>query len=329
MSNVRGNRRAVGWIVLLVSVVGVLPLLAGDAGTVTLKQLDGKIQVLVDGKLFTEYHAKGFDKPIVYPIIGPHGIGMTRNYPMKEVKGEARDHVHHKSLWYTHGAVNGVDFWGEGKGRGKIVQTKLLKATTVGKCAVIKTANSWRRDGGGEVCQDTRTLTFCVESGGRTIDLEITIMASAGDVVFGDTKEGSMGIRTHPNLRLNNDKRRGVTTANGHSINSEGVRDKAMWGKRAAWVDYWGTVDGKVVGVGIFDHPSNPRHPTWWHARDYGLVAANPYGIHDFEKKPKGTGDLKIPAGESRSWRYRFVFHEGDAEAAKIAARYKAFAAPK
>ena len=85
-------------------------------------------------------------------------------------------------------------------------------------------------------------------------------------------------------------------------------------------------MDEKVVGVAIFDHPSNPRHPTWWHARDYGLVAANPFGIHDFEKKPGGTGDLKIPAGEQRTWKYRFIFHEGGPEKAKVAELYEKFA---
>ena len=77
-------------------------------------------------------------------------------------------------------------------------------------------------------------------------------------------------------------------------------------------------IDGKTIGMAIFDHPSNPRHPTWWHARYYGLVAANPFGIHDFEKQPDGTGDLTIPAGKSVTFRYRFLFHEGDYKAADI-----------
>ena len=100
-----------------------------------------------------------------------------------------------------------------------------------------------------------------------------------------------------------------------------------VWGKRAKWVDYWGTIDEKVVGVAIFDHPSNPRHPTWWHARSYGLISANPFGVHNFERKPEGTGDMKIEAGKSVTFRYRFVFHEGDAEAAKIPELFEAFAA--
>ena len=135
-----------------------------------------------------------------------------------------------------------------------------------------------------------------------------------------------MAIRTHPNLRLQNDPDRGVTTANGQAVNSEGVRGPAVWGKRADWIDYWAQIDGKTVGIAIFDHPSNPRHPTHWMARSYGYIGANPFGLNAFEGKPPGTGDMKIPADTSVTFRYRFVFHEGDAEQAKIAQRYRQYA---
>jgi hypothetical protein len=312
-----------------VSLAAAASCAAADPPAATVKQLDGKIRVELGGELFAEYLTQDLAKPIVYPIIGPHGIGMTRNYPMKKVAGEAEDHIHQKSLWFTHGAVNGVDFWAEGPNCGRIVQDKLLGATIEGHRAVISAADKWQRPNGDVVCTDTRKLAFFAIPGGRVIDFEITITASNGEVVFGDTKEGTMGIRTNPGIQLTNDPRAGVTTANGHALNSEGGRDKDIWGKRAKWVDYWGTIDGKVVGCAIFDHPANPRHPTWWHARDYGLIAANPFGIHDFEKKPAGAGDLKIPAGESRTWRYRFIFHEGDADQAKVAALYTDYAAAK
>ena len=132
-----------------------------------------------------------------------------------------------------------------------------------------------------------------------------------------------MAIRTHPNLRLENDD--GVSTANGQAVNSEGVRGKAVWGKRAAWIDYWGEVAGKTVGIALFNHRGNPRHPTWWHARPYGLFTANPFGVADFEGKPRGTGDMRIPSGESVTFRYRFLFHRGDPQAAKIATQYERY----
>jgi hypothetical protein len=85
------------------------------------------------------------------------------------------------------------------------------------------------------------------------------------------------------------------------------VTGKDTWGKQAPWCDYSGPVDGKTLGVAIFDHPSNPRHPTWWHVRDYGLFAANPFGVHDFEKKPQGTGDLKVEAGKSITFKVQVL----------------------
>jgi hypothetical protein len=117
----------------------------------------------------------------------------------------------------------------------------------------------------------------------------------------------------------------------GTIINAEGVTNDATWGKRSTWVDYHAPKDGKVYGVAMFDHPKNPRHPTWWHVRSYALFAANPFGKHDFEnmKDQKQAGDLTIPAGESVTFRWRLYFHTGDEKDAKIAERYKEYAAGK
>jgi hypothetical protein len=300
------------------------------AAEVTITQCDGKAVVNIDGKLFTEYVFQGHTKPILYPVIGPTGVGMTRNYPMREdVDNEALDHPHQKSLWFTHDDVNGVHFWleyprkGSDLKPGRIVQKKIeIDANR------IRTEDDWLAPEGDPVCSDTRLLAFGVTPSGRYIDFAITLCASHGDVVFGDTKEGAMGIRTHPLLRLQADEKRGNHTAKGNCVNSEGTEGKAIWGQRAKWVDYWAPIEGETVGIAIFDHPSNPRHPTWWHARYYGLVAANPFGIHDFEKeKPEGAGDMKIPAGDSVTFRYRFLFHRGDVREANIAGEYESFAA--
>ena len=129
-----------------------------------------------------------------------------------------------------------------------------------------------------------------------------------------------MAIRRAPTLRLKG------AVGQGRIVNSEGVRDKATWGKRAAWVDYYGPLEGHTVGVAVFDHPKNPKHPTWWHVRDYGLFAANPWGIHHFEGAPKGTGDMKLAKGETITLRYRIYFHAGDPDQAKVAEQYARFA---
>jgi len=155
------------------------------------------------------------------------------------------------------------------------------------------------------------------------MDFEITIHASEGKVVMGDTKEGSMAIRLTSTMRLKGE------VGKGHIVNSEGDKDGSTWGKRAKWCDYYGPVEGETVGVAIFDHPDNPKHPTWWHVRDYGLFAANPFGQHNFERKEKGIGDIKIPAGESLTFKYRFYFHKGDDKQGKVAEQYREYAATK
>jgi len=116
----------------------------------------------------------------------------------------------------------------------------------------------------------------------------------------------------------------------GHIVNSAGMRDGEAWGKRADWCDYYGPVEGKIVGIAIFDHPENPRHPTWWHVRDYGLFAANPFGKHHFESlDDKSAGNLTVPAGQSVTFRYRFYLHEGDEKQAEVAKKYHEYAGTK
>ncbi len=281
------------------------------------------LRVDINGKLFTEYCFKDVPRPYFYPVIGPTGEPIIRHWPMKEGKDEAQDHVHHRSLWFTHGEINGHDFWGEGGKSGKIVHDKFLKVTYGRDMGVIQANNKYVARDGQVICTDTRTHRFYNRPDGQIMDFEISIHASEGKVVMGDTKEGSMAIRLAPTMRLKG------KVGKGHILNSEGQRDGQTWGKRAAWCDYYGPVKDKIVGVAIFDHPQNPKHPTWWHVRDYGLFAANPFGVHNFENKPKGVGDITIPAGESLTFKYRFYFHKGDTNQAKVAEHYREYAAGK
>ena len=298
----------------------------GKLERVKLTRQADRVRVEIDGQLFTEYLFQSHLKPILYPIVGPHGISMTRNWPMKQVPGEAKDHPHHESLWFSHGNVNGANFWLSHKNPYPRIEQVEMLAVESGPRGTLKTRNRWLAAADKIVLTDTRTLHFMPLGNDRAIDYEVTLRATDGDVIFGDDKEGTMAIRTHANLQLKHDPRHGATSAVGHAMNSEGLHDAVLWGKRARWVDYWGIVDGHTVGIAIFDHPSNPRHPTTWHARDYGLVAANPFGLHSFEGRPKGAGDMKIAAGESVTFRYRFLFHQGDVKEANVAGRYQEFA---
>jgi hypothetical protein len=294
----------------------VLALLSTLAqAQITLTPGDNAVRVELDGELFCEYIFEGQQRPVIYPIIGPHGIPMTRNYPMKEGENEAKDHPHHTSLFYAHGVVNGADFWHAKEN--KIVQTSREQEVVDG-VGIIRSANSWQAEG-KEVCTDKTVLRFGKDGDSRFIDYQITIIANVSDLHLGDTKEGTMAIRTHPELRLKG------KVAKGKAKNSAGDTGRALWGKSAAWVDYYAPINEKIVGIAIFDHSSNPRHPTTWHARDYGLICANPFGLSYFQKKPKGAGDINLKAGETVTFSYRFLFHPGDTEGAGIAKRWEAW----
>lgn len=299
---------------------------ASDEQGVKITEEKGKLRVEIDGELFTEYHFEGAPHVYFYPAIGPGGLPMTRNYPMKQVEGEERDHVHHRSLWYSHGAVNGIDFWAETPKAGKILHDKFLEVKSGKESGVIRSANKWVAPDGKVVCTDEQVFrVYARPKNERLFDYDVTIKAAKEEIVLGDTKEGSMAIRVNETMRLKPNKHN-AGKPTGRIVLSTGVTGADTWGKQAAWCDYSGPVDGKTVGVAIFDHPKNPRHPTWWHVRDYGLFAANPFGVHDFEKKPRGTGDLKIAPGESVTFRYRFYMHEGDEKQAKVAKRYEEYA---
>ncbi len=290
---------------------------------VHITKLPDRLRVEINGHLFTEYHFKDVPRPFCYPVLGPDDLPMTRNWPMENGANEEHDHPHHRSLWFAHGSVNGQDFWSEEKGHGRTVHERFTQIKSGKSEGVIRSRNKWVAADGTVVCTDDRTLRFYNpgQANERVLDYEVTLRASHGTVTLGDTKEGTMAMRLAPTLRLKG------KVGQGHIVLSTGVRDGSTWGKRADWCDYYGPVEGKTVGVAIFDHPQNPRHPTWWHVRDYGLFAANPFGEHDFEHLPdKTAGNLTIPAGQSLTFRYRFYFHEGDDQQAKVAERYQDYA---
>lgn len=292
---------------------------AGGRSVVEISRVGELLRVEIGGELFTEYRYREADRPFFYPVIGPTGVNLTRHWPVKDGENEQRDHKHHRSLWFTHGDVNGRDFWSEGRGA-KIVQDRIVEISSGKESGHFVTESTWVAKDGRKICTDTRKHVFYSRPDCKMMDFEIALHASHGDLVLGDTKEGSMAVRVAPTMRV-----RG-RVAKGHIVNSEGHRDGKAWGKRARWCDYYGPLGGRTVGIAIFDHPKNPRHPTWWHVREYGLFAANPFGVHHFEKKPKGTGDMKIPAGQSVTFRYRLYFHTGDAEEARVEERYREYA---
>ena len=240
---------------------------------------------------------------------------------MKKVAGETQDHNHQRSFWFTHGSVNGYDFWASDPlnppktNYGTIKETakkKLVAGPVLGR---IRTTDDWLGPDGKRVCEDERVVTIYNTPTARVLDFDITIKAGDGPVTFGDTKEGMFGLRVASSMDVAGNKKT-KTPGKGKITNAEGIHDTDAWGKASPWVDYVGPVEGETVGVAILNHPDSFRYPTTWHVRDYGLFAANPFGWHDFGMKK--SGEYTIPAGESIRFRYRVVFHKGDTASANI-----------
>jgi hypothetical protein len=287
------------------------------ASDLTLEDSAGGVAVKIDGQPFAEYLIKSGSKPIVWPIYGPSGKLMTRSWPMDPsvATEKDRDHIHQRSLWFTHGDVNGIDFWSEGKGR---IEHREFTKKSGGEEAVIGTINDWVSPKGEKVLEDERTFTFGGDKETRWIDVDVVLKATEGPVVFGDTKEGSFGVRVPSSIRVD-------TKKGGQIVNSDGKQDKDAWGQPAAWVDYHGPVDDETIGIAIMNHPSSFRYPTHWHVRTYGLFAANPFGLADFTGG-KEKGEYTLPKGESLHLRYRVLLHKGDEREGHVAEAFSAYA---
>jgi hypothetical protein len=286
---------------------------------VTFHRLSDRVEVQMADQPFTTIHTEGFTKPILYPIYAPGQVQMTRSWPIEERPGEPHDHPHHKSVWFAHGNVNGADYWYD-KAKIEVFGVAVDEAKSE---VVLETR--WLKDS-QELATDRTVLKFGFDGQARWVDWDLTVKAGAEPLTFGDTKEGTFAVRTHPDLQLTANPKDNVPEVFGHALNSEGEQDKAIWGKRARWVYYFGPVDGSAVGLMMMDHPKNLRHPTTWHARDYGLVAANPFGLHDFLGEPKGAGDVTLKPGETMRLVYRLLVTRGEATEQDRARWYDAFA---
>jgi hypothetical protein len=304
---------------LTITLAGPLQVNGGDGPGLWFRTEENKLKVMLDRQLFTEYQLGVGHKPFFFPLIGPTGEPFTRAYPMLNVEGEDHDHPHQRSCWFTHGKVNGVDFWSEGKQAGTIRETGRKLIATGPVVARFTTTNEWRSPDDRKICVDERTMTFYDTESTRVVDFDFRVSASEGPLTFGDTKEGMFGLRVASTMD--------VTRKEGGRIrNAEGLVDDKAWGKASPWVDYVGPVKDKLVGIAIINHPVSFRYPTTWHVRTYGLFAANPFGWHDFGRTEHG--DYTIPNGQSVKFSYRVILHEGDTHSANVPRMAAAYIKP-
>lgn len=305
---------------------------------VTLTPNGRRVAISVNGQPLTEYIPDDGPKPYFYPLLGPSGVELTRNYPMKNVEGEKVDHPHHRSLWYAHGNVNGVDFWAtlpehlDGTAQPKAAKAKVApllhgviketsRAEVVSGSAVglLRTTDDWLDPKGNVVLTDERVVRVYATKGARVFDFDITLKAPGEPAQFVDTKEGTFALRVASSMDVTAKK-------GGKIVTSEGITDKDAWGKPASWVDYTGPVKDETFGIAILNHPDSFRYPTTWHVRDYGLFAANPFGWHDFGQKESGA--VTLAPGETLSFRYRLILHRGDTASAHLDDAFRGYAHP-
>ena len=302
---------------------------------VNIEHADGRISVVIDGKPFTTLFC-GADtaKPYLHPLRAASGKIVTRGYPMENVPGESHDHPHHRGLWFSHGDVNGYDFWSNepsqhGGNNARIALSGIPKVTGGKDSGTIDAVFAWVDPKGNKLLTESRKMTFYAEPGKRTIDFDITL-TPAVQVKFGDTKEGTFAIRLAAALEESTSQSLTSPKRTGLMVDSEGRRgEPQVWGHSASWVDYFGEIDGEKLGIAILDHPSNPRHPTYWHSRSYGLFAANIFGLHDFLNDKSANGSLTLEPGRAIHFRYRVIIHSGDYESAAIGGEYANFQAGK
>ena len=318
-------------ICLLLPAVSAFLSIFLSADEIILSQAKGRIDVKINGKLFTSYHHQGVPKPTLYPVRWIDGTGMTRRFPMeKALPNESDDHIHHRSVFWGHRHVKSSDgkvhdFWGENSNSGKQIATEVK----CGKDGSIHANNKWVSKTGQIIATDNRIISFSSGKNGRNIDYVITIKASEGDIVLMDDKDAGMGFRV-PDTMCVSPHGTAKVKAQGYMLNSEGVTGANCWGKRAKWIDYSGLVEGKILGIAMFDNPDNPRHPTGWHARSYGLCTANIFGKRHFEKLPdKNAGNYSLKKGQSITFKYRLYWHAGKGDSKKIEAQYRQWVAAK
>ena len=301
---------------------------------IDVRDKEKRVDILIDGKLFTSYcWPENVMKPVLYPVLTSEGTEITRGYPLNPRAGERVDHPHHIGIWFNYGNVNGFDFLNNStaisvdkkNGFGTIKHLSINRINEGKGEAELETTESWIDPSGKELLSEKTVFHFTAKGSTRIIDRIATLTATGEAVSMSDNKEGMLGIRMARQLELPSkdevimtDSKGNPTTVkkmtnegvSGSYRSSEGIKDDAVWSTRAKWMDLSGVIGNEKIAVVICDHPMNQSYPTYWHARGYGLFAANPLGWSVFTKG-KETLNYVIPSGKSSLFRYRIIIHSG------------------
>ena len=334
--------------VAVIAVAAAVSLNASSGVEVKVNDAAKRVDVTIDGQPFTSYiWPATLKKPVLYPIRSATGALVTRGFPLDPRKGERVDHPHHVGLWLNHGDVNGLDFWNntdsikpdQAPKYGTIFHRKVVDAKSGAGQGELTVETAWMTPDNKQLLKETTRFVFRGAAGTRSIERITTLTALDQPVVFKDSKEGFLGMRMTRALEQPAEKPEVFTDASGKAtpvpvldntgvtgkyVSSEGKQGDAVWSTRAKWTLLGGEIDGKPVTVAILDHPSNVGYPTHWHARGYGLFAANPLGDKQFNE-PKEF-NYTLPAGRSVTFKYRVLVIDGKATPEQIERESRAFA---
>lgn len=312
MKDVRKRWCLVGALLIGLSVTSY----AQDSGfTISENKAEKRVDIAIDGKPFTSYiYSDSLMKPVLYPIQTTDGAFITRGWPLVPRAGERTDHPHHVGLWFNYGDVNGIDFWNNSSSipntekdkYGVIRHLSINKMVANDNNAELDVSAYWQKSDGTKLLKEDAKYIFTETGGKRTIELHVKLTALETDISFTDNKEGLIGIRLA--RELEQASHNGTT---GLYRSSEGKEGNDVWGTRGKWVNLNGTIGGQPVSIVILDHPENIGYPTYWHARDYGLFAANPLGQRIFSEGNEIL-DFKLRAGESVVFKYKVLINSGN-----------------
>lgn len=324
----------------------------GAGMQVKVNEAGRRVDITYDGAPFTSYvWPTSLKKPVLYPLLAPGGITVSRGYPLEPRPGERVDHPHHAGMWFNYGNVNGFDFWNNSDAikpedrekMGSVRQQRIVSSHGGKDSAELVVETVWTTGKGQDLLSETTRFVFTHRPGANVID-RITTLKALDRAVFHDDKEGLLGLRVAHFLESATEKggmfadasgrptkvaEADTSGATGVYLTSEGKMGDAAWGTRGMWCLLRGETGGKPVTIAIFDHPGNPGTPTYWHARGYGLFAANPLGDSIFNPKAP-VHNFTLEKGATATFRYRVEFlnssmpvADADREAAAFASAYK------
>ena len=309
-----------------------------------------RVDVFVDGKPFTSYiYPATVKKPVLFPLRTARGTLVTRGFPLEPRAGERVDHPHHVGLWFNYGDVNGVDFWNNSDAVkpadrpkfGTIVHKAVTAVQSGADKGELDVDMDWVLNDGTVILKEHTAFVFRGGAAWRSVDRITRLQALGTRVALTDNKEGVLGLRVARALEIPSKKPEVFTDASGRAttvatmdntgvtgdyLTSEGKTGDAAWGTRGKWCVLTARVGDEPVAIAILDHPSNVGFPTYWHARGYGLFAANPLGQKALSDG-KETLNFALAPGESRTFRYRLLILSEPADAARVEAAYKEFIA--